>query len=236
MREERLTIGDVPARLFVPSVAREVLLFGHGGGYSKDSPRFVQLALRYAAALGIAVVCIDAVDHGERRPPNPQPGLPREWHSSVSQQMVADWQATASALSSIGPAVAYVGFSMGALFGVPIVAAMPSISKAVLVAGGIPTGAWIDDAPLGPLLRAAAVHLDHADVLMLNMADDQLFPAEDVRALSDAIRGHTKRLQSWSGQHDDWPDDLIEESIAFLGGVRPMKSESNSGKPPRTPT
>jgi hypothetical protein len=41
---------------------------GHGGGHSKDGPRFMQLARHYAAATGLAVVCIDAVDHGERRP------------------------------------------------------------------------------------------------------------------------------------------------------------------------
>jgi hypothetical protein len=70
--------------------------------------------------------------------------------------MVADWQKTAEDLSSIGPAVAYVGFSMGMIFGAPTVASMASIKAAVFGVGGIPTGAGIDDPPLRPTLLDAA--------------------------------------------------------------------------------
>ena len=61
MREERVVIGDVPARLYVPPGADGLLLLGHGGGESKDGHRFVELARRYAQEVGLAVVCIDAV-------------------------------------------------------------------------------------------------------------------------------------------------------------------------------
>ena len=50
---------------------------------------------------------------------------------------------------------------MGAIFGVPTVAAISSIKGAVFVVGGILTGGGIDDPPLGPLLEAAATRLEH---------------------------------------------------------------------------
>jgi len=99
----------------------------------------------------------------------------KRWHSSNAGQMVNDWLITSTALSSIGPAVAYVGFSMGSIFGIPTVAAMPSIRAAVFVVGGIPTGGGIDDAPLRPLLLAAVEGITHADVLMMNKTDDSIF-------------------------------------------------------------
>ena len=162
------------------------------------------------------MVCIDAVDHGERRPAGAGGGLPRQWHSSVSDEMVRDWSDTVDALSSIGPAVAYVGFSMGAMFGVPTVAALPSVGAAVFVVGGMPTGDWIDDAPLVPALAEAAGRLSHTDVLMLNTTGDETFSNSDVQALFEAIRARSKRLAWWSGAHDEWPDEMIGVSIDFL--------------------
>lgn len=219
VREQRVEIGDIPARLYVPSGSSGLLLLGHGGGQSKDSPRFVRLARQCAEATGLAVVCIDAIAHGDRNDvptAAPAPGIPRGWHSSVSARMVQDWQAVAEALGSIGPAQAYVGVSMGAIFGVPTVAAISSIKAAVFVVGGVPAGGGIDDPPLGPLLEAAATRLEHADVLMLNMTQDDIFPIRNVHVVFDAVRGRSKRLMFWEGGHDDWPDELIAESMTFL--------------------
>lgn len=198
-----------------------MLLLGHGGGSSKDAPRFVELCRRYATATGLAVVCIDAVDHGERRRPLP-PGVvpdgapPEGWHSSVSGQMTRDWQAAADAVADIGPAVAYVGFSMGAVFGVLAAPHLATIQAAVLVVGGIPEGGGIVDPRLRPMLLDAAARLDGVDVLMANKTGDDIFPATGVRTLYDAIPGQRKRLAFSPGDHDDWSADLIDDSVAFL--------------------
>ena len=209
-------IGEIPTRLYEPPAATGLLLLGHGGGHSKDGLRFVGLARRYAEQTGLAVVCIDAVDHGERRPSGATAELPREWHSAAIDQMVQDWGTTVGALSSIGPPVAYVGFSMGAIFGLPTVAALPTVVRAVFVVGGIPGGDWIDDAPLRPLLEHAAAELGHVDVLMLNKTADDQFPVEDVQALYDSMRARSKQLIFWPGRHDDWPDAMIDESVEFV--------------------
>jgi len=214
--EDRLLIGDIPARLYMPAAASGLLLLGHGGDQSKDAERFVTLACFYAEQTGLCVVCIDAVDHGQRRPVAPAEGLPAGWHSRTSPQMVDDWTSVVGNLSSIGPAVAYVGFSMGAVFGIPVVASMPTIAAAVLVVGGIPGGGWTDDPGLAPLLTRAAASLDSTHVLMLNKTDDELFPSQDVELLFDSVSAKTKELRFWPGSHDDWGSELLETSANFV--------------------
>jgi pimeloyl-ACP methyl ester carboxylesterase len=216
VREERIECSGVPARLYDPGAAGGVLLFGHGGAHSKDSERFVRLCRLYAERTRLAVVCIDAVDHGERKPNGASDGLPAHWHSNAIPLMVADWQKTADAVTSIGSAVAYVGFSMGSIFGAPTVASMASIKAAVFGVGGIPTGMGIDDPPLRPVLLGAASKLDRSQVLMFNMTQDQVFRVEDAHVFFDAIPGRRKRLMFWEGDHDDWPTEAIDHSIAFI--------------------
>jgi dienelactone hydrolase len=213
--------------------ADAILLLGHGGGHSKDGPRFVALCRWYAANAGLAVVCIDAVDHGERQPEGRTPDIPREWHSTAIDQMVDDWRTASDALAWIGPPVAYVGFSMGSIFGLPTVAAMPSIKAAVFVVGGIPTGFGVDDPPLAPRLLDAASRLGRVPVLMLNKTDDECFPAEGTRAVFDAIPGSRKRLMFWDGNHDDWPPGLIAESIAFINRHMRSTPDATSFNPSR---
>ncbi len=116
MREERIDNRGVPAKLYDPGDADGLLLFGHGGGHSKDGERVVRMCRSYADQTGLAVVCIDAVDHGERKPNGVSKGLPARWHSTATAQMIEDWQNTVDGLASIGPAVAYVGWSMGMIF------------------------------------------------------------------------------------------------------------------------
>ncbi|HXH59384.1 alpha/beta fold hydrolase, partial [Iamia sp.] len=216
MSEERIEVDGIPANLYAATDADALLLLGHGGAHSKDGRRFVDLSRQYAEQTGLAVVCIDAVDHGERTPPKSSPGIPREWHSNAIDPMVHDWRRTAEALSSIGPAVAYVGFSMGAIFGLPTVAAMPSMKAAVFVVGGVPTGGGIDDPPLRPLLLRAASQLEHVPVLMLNKTEDEVFSTEGTQAVFDAIPGRRKRLVFCEGDHDDWPTELIRASVTFI--------------------
>jgi len=214
--EHRGYVGDVPLRASIPARADRVLLLGHGGGHGKDTDRFVALGRRYASDTGMAVACIDAVDHGERRPAGATEGVPLQWHSEAIPRMIVDWQAIVEHLAGVGPAVAYIGFSMGAVFGIPTVAAIRSIAVAVFVAGGIPAVDWTDDASLTDTLLDAAGRLNQAHVLMLNMTEDALFPVVDVERLAGAVRARSKVLRFWDGSHDDWSPDLIAESVRFV--------------------
>lgn len=215
MREERIETDGIPAKLYDPGDARGLLLLGHGGGGSKDDERFVGLGRQYAETTGLAVVCIDGPAHGERAPKS---GDTHEDERAIRRSifqggpgMVADWQKTADALSSIGSAVAYVGFSMGMLFGAPTVAAMPSIKAAVFGVGGIPVEARDKAAWL-----AVAGKLEHPQVLMLNMTQDTIFPPDGSLAFFAAIPGHKKRLMFWEGGHVGLPAESIRQSVEFV--------------------
>jgi pimeloyl-ACP methyl ester carboxylesterase len=216
VREDRIENDLIPGRLYDPGDARGLLLFGHGGAQSKDSERFVRLCHTYAEQTGLAVVCIDAVDHGERKPQGATAGVPPRWHSNTAGQMVADWQKTAAALSPIGPAVAYVGFSMGMIFGAPTVACMTTIKAAVFGVGGIPAGGGIEDPPLRGMLLDAASRLEHSQVLMLNKTQDDVFPTAGTHEFFDAIPGNKKRLMFWESDHDSWPPEAIRHSVDFI--------------------
>ena len=130
--------------------------------------------------------------------------------------MVADWKSVVDHLASVGPPVAYVGFSMGALFGFPTVVSMPTITAAAFVVGGIPAGGWSDDLDLRPSLTGAASKLGSTHVLMLNKDDDERFPAQGVRLLFDSVVARSKDLMFWPGSHDDWPPEMIARSTTFL--------------------
>jgi dienelactone hydrolase len=216
MREERIETEGIPARLYDPGGANALLLLGHGGGHGKDAERFVNLSRQYAKMTGLAVVCMDAVDHGERKSAAAIGDIPRGWHSNTVARMVHDWRTTVDAFSTIGPPIAYVGFSMGTIFGVPTVAAMLSIKAAVFAVGGIPTSGGIDDPQLGSVLLDAASTLKQPQVLMLNMTRDEIFPRDGAYALFDKIPGCKKRLMFWEGDHNDWPAEMISQSVSFI--------------------
>jgi pimeloyl-ACP methyl ester carboxylesterase len=216
MREERIETNGVPARLYDPGDATGLLLLGHGGGQSKDDERFVGLGRQYAESTGLAVVCIDAVNHGERRPADAGPDVPPAWHEGAADTMVADWRATADALSDIGPAVAYVGFSMGMIFGAPTVAAMPSIRAAVFGVGGIPAPGGREDPRLRTLLLDVASRITESQVLLLNMTQDEIFPPTGTLDFFAAIPGRKKRLMFWEGNHVGIPAEAIRHSVDFL--------------------
>jgi len=216
MREDRTETDGIPATVYDPGRATALLLLAHGGSHGKDSERFVHLSRRYAEATGLAVVCIDAVDHGERKPPDANVNVPRGWHSNAVDRMIQDWRTTVDAFSAIGPPIAYVGFSMGVIFGVPTVAALPSIRAAVFAVGGIPAGGGIDDQRLATVLFDAASKLDKTQVLMLNKTRDEIFPTEGTHALFDRIPASKKRLMFWEGSHDDWPPEMISQAVNFI--------------------
>src|SRR3954467_516897 len=134
-----------------------------------------------------------------------------------------DWRAVADEL---GNAVAYVGYSMGMLYGAPTVAAMPEVKAAVFGVGGIPA----------PVMRErlldVASRLEHPQVLMINMTQDETFPVEGVHAFFDAIPGRKKRLMFWEGNHVGLPAESTRLRSAFLNKPRAGRRRSTASPPP----
>lgn len=214
MREERIEPAGVPARLYLPDGATGLLLLGHGGGNSKDDERFVGLGRQYAEGTGLAVVCIDIVGHGERRSepvlaPTPESIMP--WIMEKVDQTVSDWKSTVAALATIGPPVAYAGFSMGMLLGAPTVCAIPEIRAVIFGVGGVPSA--LGDASV---LLDYAAKLGDRQVLMLNMTLDSLFPPVGALRFFEAIPGRRKRIMFWEGDHVGIPAEAIRLSVDFV--------------------
>lgn len=206
MEEARIEPAGIPAKIYDPGDARGLLLLGHGGGSSKDAPNFVALGRQLAEGTGLRVVCIDAIGHGERSTgEDVRKTMGSERNAA---QMIADWRAVTDDLG--GGAVAYVGYSMGMLYGAPTVAAMPEIKAAVFGVGGIPA------AVMRERLLGVAAALAHPQVLMINMTQDETFPVAGVHEFFDAIPGRKKRLMFWEGDHVGLPSESTRHAIAFV--------------------
>ena len=97
----------------------------------------------------------------------------------------SQWSAARAADERITGSTGYAGFSMGAMFGLAIVADLPSVVSAVFALGGLTTNPQRD-----ALIRAGAGRLTDHNVLMLNMTRR--------RTLSDRCCDRALRVDSRS--------------------------------------
>ncbi|MGI8701641.1 MAG: hypothetical protein ACR2JU_10640 [Nocardioidaceae bacterium] len=99
-----------------------------------------------------------------------------------------------------GP-VGFWGLSHGARVGLPLLAAEPRITAAVL---------GLADGPI------ASAPLVTAPVLFYLQSDDDLVQPDACRALFDALGSADKTLVENPGGHLDLPRTTVEESVAWL--------------------
>jgi pimeloyl-ACP methyl ester carboxylesterase len=178
------------------------------------------LARRLVRHHGLAAVAIDGPVHGERRADGGKDSMAvgadftRIWREdpTMTDEMVADWRAVLDAVQSpeilgSGP-VGWWGLSMGTILGLPVVAAEPRISAAVLGLMGV----------AGPtkerLLHDAG--LVHCPVLFLVQWDDELFPRDRAFDLFSALATGDKRLHANPGRHVEVPLEEFRASEQFL--------------------
>ncbi|HUI47812.1 MAG TPA: hypothetical protein VL119_03880 [Acidimicrobiia bacterium] len=220
----RLT-GDrtPPALLFVPPGEHDALplvLFGHGAHLSKDDPIMQMIAKGICRGVPAAVAVMDCPGHGERRAPGTsEDAFLADVASKMSDpdnhaQLTRDWRAVEAAARAahdrVSGATGYAGFSMGAMFGLSIVADLASVVAAVFALGGL-----TNDAKRDALIRAGASRLGARDVLMLNMTRDEHFPIDGAIEVLEAIPG-PKRMEVWTGTHIDLPPEAIELAVGFF--------------------
>jgi dienelactone hydrolase len=227
VRERRFdVVGDgrsVPAMLWTPAQEPDALplvLVGHGAAQTKSEPYVVALSRILVRHHGIAAVAIDGPVHGDRRPAGHGDGslvmaeFGQRWADdpALTDDMVADWRAVLGAvqgLDEVGPGpVGYWGLSMGTIFGVPLVAAEPSISVAVL-------GLWGLTGPTEARLAADAARVS-CPVLFLVQWDDDLCPRQRSFELFDALGTGDKRLHANPGAHSAVPPEEFLVSAQFL--------------------
>ena len=222
------TLGDVPGAVWAPATAtgpRPLLLIGHGGGGHKTDASVTGRARRFVLGHGWAVAAIDA--HGfagrpvpaEYEPVNAEieelraTGKPlgdafARRSAIAARYVVPEWQATIDALAGLdwigaGGPVGYWGVSLGTALGLPLVAAEPRITAAVL---GL-MGDWN--------LAGLAAQVT-APVQFLLQWDDELVPRADGLALFDAFSSAEKTLHVNPGQHGEMPRFELDGCEAFL--------------------
>lgn len=214
----------VPAMVWLPAEPaspRAVVLVGHGAGGHKAAP-IVEHTASLLTSLGLTALSIDCPYHGDRTPADEvrltaaqrreRLGLDgwRERNARAVPQGVADWRAALDAAQALdevatGPA-GYLGLSLGARFGLPLVAAEDRIAAAVLGLFG--------SARTGPVADAAQQIT--IPVLFLLQWDDELYPRDGGLTLFDLLGSDDKTLHASPGRHLEFPPAELAEAARFL--------------------
>jgi dienelactone hydrolase len=210
-------VGDVPGVVWAPAAAagpRPLVLLGHGGSQHKTATRIVARARRLVTGSGYAVAAIDAPGWGGR----PVPAEYEPFNAEIAELIAAgrplgdafarrgviaaaravpEWQATIDALTGLdwigaGGRVGYWGLSLGTTIGVPLVAAEPRISAAVL---GL----------MGHEILAEAAARITVPVEFVLQRHDEIVPRERGLELFGAIGSAQKSLHANPGGHTQTP-------------------------------
>jgi pimeloyl-ACP methyl ester carboxylesterase len=179
------------------------------------------LCRSFARLLPAVVLVIDCPGHGERRPESDADylaGVERNMgDAAVHHQLAREWTRAAQVARELDPRIddrtAYVGFSMGSIFGASIVQDLPFVGPVVLALGGF---VGPDRLPgTNDLIGAGLRALGDREVLMLSMTDDESFPFADAVRAFGLIPG-PKRMFVWEGGHVDIPGEAIRLAGQFL--------------------
>ncbi len=226
--ERLFTIGDVPGAVWTPAGARgprPLVLLGHGGGGHSTHPSIVSRARRYVTGAGYAVAALDAPGWGGR----PAPAEYEPFNAEIEELLAAgknpgdayarrgvvaariaipEWQAAIDALTALDwigrhMPIGYWGVSLGTAIGLPLVAAEPRISAAVLGLMGLPSL----EEPAARLTVPVEFHLQW---------DDEIVPRAEGLALFDAIGSQEKTLHANPGRHADVPAFEVDSSARFF--------------------
>ncbi len=213
--------GCPPALLFVPPgdfTSLPLVLLGHGAHLSKDDPVMQILAKGFCRGVPAAVALMDCPGHGERRTVGDaefEADIARRMSSAANDAQVRDdWIAVEAAARAAdaritGP-TGYAGFSMGAMFGLAIVADLPTVVSAVFALGGLTNNDARD-----ALIGAGARRLGDREIIMLNMTRDEHFPIDRAIELFETIPG-PKRMGVWAGTHVDIPPEAVELGVQLF--------------------
>ena len=136
--------------------------------------------------------------------------------------LVAAWTAVAAAARAAAPvlsgALGYAGFSMGALFGLSMVADLPDVRAALFALGGVLRDDGLGDfdtAARNERVRDGVRRLGAREVLMLNMTRDEHFPIDGAIEVFETIPG-PKRMGVWAGTHEEIPPEAMIQANQFF--------------------
>ena len=198
---------------YVPEAVERVIVMGHGADNSRKA-RYIEVSGKSFTRHGTVVVGMDAPFHGDRAdaqvieaPVGTLIDLLVRWvrdHRQLLDVIESRWPDTP---------VGYAGFSMGGLFGVPLVASDDRIRASAIVIAGSTRVSYPDRyGPLDDETRQAleitdpAVHAPQVGdrpVLVLNADDDEIVPPQAAITLYEAFVG-PKEMVFMPGTHTEW--------------------------------
>lgn len=214
--------AQVPGMLWMPeespAASVPLVLACHGGSGHKQSAVVLDMVQALQERGSFAVCAIDGPVHGDRREvfdegPTVRDEFRALWAAGGSiAGMVSDWQEALDAMLALPTidkkAVGWYGLSMGAAYGIPLLAADPRIRVAV-------TGMWGSCRPGSEPLVLDAPRIQ-GQVLVQMKWDDPLFTREGQLHLFDRVGTQNKQLNVYPGGHTDPKGPQLEDAVAFL--------------------
>lgn len=198
----------------LPDEVKRVVVMAHGADNSRKA-RYVEVSGKSFPRTGTAVIAMDAPRHGDRADnEGPMPD-PVGTMAGVLVEFVRDHRRLLDVITERWPAapIGFAGFSMGGLYGVPLVAVDERVrSAAIVIAGSTRISYPMRFGRLDRRTRSRigitdpAVHAPRVGdrpVMLLNADDDELVPREAAIALYDAFVG-PKELVFMPGTHTEW--------------------------------
>jgi pimeloyl-ACP methyl ester carboxylesterase len=203
---------EVLADAYLPAEPRLIVLAGHGKENSRQA-QYVRGPGMLWARRWIATVAIDAPLHGDRAGERPVPEI-----TSADADLLTRWVRDQRLLLDAvlhrfgdGVPVAFMGVSMGGVFGTHLAAAEPRLAAVVCVVAGstavsVPQRWEVDAATREVLARldpAVAAPQVGCPALMVNADADEIFSTHSALALYDAFES-PKEITIFPGRHAEW--------------------------------
>jgi dienelactone hydrolase len=222
---DRIPLNINVSETVKPKVA---LLGGHGLYGSKDAPYLKGAARRWTKD-AVQTIIPDLPFHGDRTVDGMAPEQAMTPHAV--QRAMGDFSRTVDFVKSrpqtAALPLAFVGFSMSTMLGVPFVAADDRIDASAFVVGGSQMETVFNNDPqmpepikeqlaaLDPATYAGGTH--GRPVLMMNAHQDEAFSRKSAMDLFDAF-GSPKMLTFFEGTHVVWPHPKLvyDRLLAFF--------------------
>jgi pimeloyl-ACP methyl ester carboxylesterase len=187
-----------------------LVLSGHGFMLDKTQPFPLATVRAFASEHGCVVAILDAPEHGERGPDEPEAvarAYREKWRRDLGRGVAAEHRALVEALQAeelASEAVAWWGLSLATQYGLAFLAGNESVRAAVLGLFGA-----------GPVVSHYAQRVRCPTFFIQQLADEVHSP-DDVRALYDAIGASDKQLAASDGLHIEIPNSVLARAARFL--------------------
>lgn len=196
----------------IPETVERIVVMAHGADNSREA-RYIEVSGKSFTRHGTAIVAMDAPGHGDRIDAAPLSVLPG-FLPGVLEEWVRDHRLLLDIVEGRWPGVpvGFAGFSMGGLFGVPLMAVDRRIAAGAIVIAGSTRLSYPPRLDLTAEQREVLEATDPAvfapavgdrPVLLLCAEDDEIVPMSSVHALHDAFIG-PKELVVLPGTHTEW--------------------------------